>query len=219
MLCSNNKMSALIFVLFAFVSSTQLDIVTVVVLWGGTDWCQGFHVHALTLCTLDRSGRRSITLGSVCIIHELPLLSGQLFSIQIPDEVQSGLHSPSWLLAIDHKRGTQVLNKRRGFMSKPPHWSREHQSPLNWKLTNAWTVRRGRGEMHGWHLLKLSRSGCGLCGKNQAAASDLPIKPQFTANRMPVYTRNPISPEMFESKQQQWRIKSCLPQYKSEIWD
>lgn len=73
---------------------------------------------------------------SVCIIHELPLLSGQLFSIRIPDEVQSRLHSPPWLLAIDHKRGTQVLNKHRGFMSKPPHWSREHQSPLNWKLTN-----------------------------------------------------------------------------------
>lgn len=25
--------------------------------------------------------------------------------------------------------------------------------------------------------------------------------------------------EVFESKQQQWRIKSCLLQYKSEIWD
>ena len=58
------------------------------------------------------------TLGrAVCIIHESPLLSGQLFSIQIPDVVQSVLHSLSWLLAIDHKQGARaLLNKRRGFM-------------------------------------------------------------------------------------------------------
>lgn len=50
------------------------------------------------------------------------LSRGQLFSIQIPDVVQSVLHSLSWLLAIDHKQGTWVLNKRRGFML----WGSKH---------------------------------------------------------------------------------------------
>lgn len=95
---------------------------------GTTAWCWVLGVPricALTFCSLDRSECESIACegpketghsAGLCIIHESPLLSGQLFSIQIPDVVQSVLHSLSWLLAIDHKQGTRVLNKRGGFM-------------------------------------------------------------------------------------------------------
>lgn len=73
-------------------------------------------ICALTSCSLGRSECDLGHLAAWCIIHKPPLLSGQLFSIWIPDVVQSVLHSLSWLLAIDHKQGTRVLNKRRGFM-------------------------------------------------------------------------------------------------------
>lgn len=97
-----------------------------IILSGATGWCKRSQVFVPWPSALwtglsakaspVRGQRRLDTRMAVCVIHESTLLSGQLFSIQIPDVVQSVLHSLSWLLAIDHKKGTRVLNKHRGFM-------------------------------------------------------------------------------------------------------
>lgn len=71
-------MSALIFVLFIRVLKRKS--------YGSSYSCPDL-VHSQH----DRGWMHQIGL-SVCIIHDVPLLSGQLFSIRIPDEVQSGLH-------------------------------------------------------------------------------------------------------------------------------
>ena len=89
-------------------------------------------IRGLTFCTLDRSECESIARegpkemghsAAWCIIHESPLLSGQLFSIRIPDVVQSVLHSLSWLLAIDHKvAGCWISAGALCYRLKAPHW-------------------------------------------------------------------------------------------------
>lgn len=55
--------------------------------------------------------------------------------------------------------------------------------------------------------------------QNQAAASDLPMNPQFAANRMPVYTRNPISWKCLKANNSSGELKvaSCSISQKSGI--
>lgn len=135
---SNSKMSVLIFVLFVSVKNVETLTTTIqtaiffppVPLSHPPSFTVSLSLFyllwLLPYSWADLAPSRQVRVQkhqpwlSVCIIHDLPLLTGQFFSIQILGEVQSGLHSLSWLLAIDHKWGTQVLNKRRGFMSELP---------------------------------------------------------------------------------------------------
>lgn len=121
-----------------------------------------------------------------------PPLSGQSFNILIPDVVQPGLRSLSWLLTTDHKQGTWGPKKCRGFMLKCSKLLKVWQiakTPITWKLETAHllharTIQAGWDEMHQRHLLNRRSVKCDVLKSARQATFVQTVRIQRKTNVM-----------------------------------